>query len=177
MEVPSLWSLPSDGTLNLQEMWALKLDLRRLCTEDLPACRAHRRIVVGVDSRVVCGVASKGRSSSYKLNGVMRTMLPVLLCGQISCAYPWVETHCNPADHPSRFAPLPPLLPLAQDVADTLGKYFVAAHVDSPLPEKLICDPKVLTVAPAIETDPLDTFPSDHTMQCATTDTTPEDPP
>lgn len=28
---------------------------------------------------------------------------------RISCASPWVETHSNPADHPSWFAELPPL--------------------------------------------------------------------
>ena len=52
---------PRTAHIILQEMRALKLDLRRLCIEDLPACRAHRRILVGVDSRVVCGAASKGR--------------------------------------------------------------------------------------------------------------------
>ena len=40
MEVPFFWPFPWTAFINLQEMWALKLDLRRLCTEDLPACRA-----------------------------------------------------------------------------------------------------------------------------------------
>ena len=41
--------------INLQEMRALKLELKRMCCEDPPTCRLHRRTVIGLDSHVyVC---------------------------------------------------------------------------------------------------------------------------
>ena len=44
------------------------------------------RVVIGVDSRVVCGAFSKGRSSSYQLNGVLRSLLPYLIACRVSGA-------------------------------------------------------------------------------------------
>ena len=45
--------------INLQEMRALKLELKRMCCEDPPSCRLHRRAVIGLDSRV-CWSLFKG---------------------------------------------------------------------------------------------------------------------
>jgi len=64
------------------------------------------------DSRVVVGACAKGRSSSFKLNGLLRTQLPFLVFGDLALALLWVETESNVADFPSRFRPLPaPKLP------------------------------------------------------------------
>ena len=69
----------------------------------------HNSIVVALnDSRVVCGCVAKGRSSSYKLNGMLRGLLPHLNMGKITISILWVETSSNYADHPSRFRDLPP---------------------------------------------------------------------
>ena len=59
------------------------------------------------DSRVAIGAASKGRSSSYKVNGLLRGQLPFLVMGNIALALLWIETESNLADCPSRFRELP----------------------------------------------------------------------
>ncbi len=59
------------------------------------------------DSRVVIGAFSKGRSSSFRLNGILRSRLPFLVFSDICLALLWVETKSNIADYPSRFAALP----------------------------------------------------------------------
>lgn len=41
------------------------------------------------DSRVICGAVSKGGSSSFKLNGLLRSMLPHLIFANISLALIW----------------------------------------------------------------------------------------
>ena len=51
------------------------------------------------DSQVCCAVLSKGQSSSYKLNRVMRAMLPTMLALDVSFAANWIGTKHNPADH------------------------------------------------------------------------------
>ena len=64
-----------------------------------------------VDSQVCVGAWGKGRSSSYKLNGIMRALLPYLIGLGLCIAMVWVSTGANPADYPSRRAVLPPPLP------------------------------------------------------------------
>ena len=54
------------------------------------------------------GAVAKGRSSSYKVNGLLRAQLPFLVLGNIALALLWIETESNLADHPSRFRELPP---------------------------------------------------------------------
>ena len=65
----------------------------------------NARILNLCDSRVVVG---KGRSSSRKLNGILRSMLGYMVGGRVAVVNIWVDTHHNPADHPSRFRPMPP---------------------------------------------------------------------
>ena len=60
------------------------------------------------DSRVVIGAVAKGRSSSFRLNGILRSMVPFLTLAQIALGLLWVETDSNAADYPSRFKLLPP---------------------------------------------------------------------
>jgi hypothetical protein len=60
------------------------------------------------DSRVALGAWAKGRSSTRRLKRVLRCTLGHLLLGKLRVACIWISTHTNPADHPSRFRPLPP---------------------------------------------------------------------
>ena len=62
----------------------------------------------------VCGVFSKGRSFSFKLNGVIRACLGHLVLGSLELAFILVSTHFNPADFPSRNIPLPPPGPIPE---------------------------------------------------------------
>ena len=56
----------------------------------------------------ISSTPSKGRSSAFCLNEILRSLLPYLLFGDIAVALLWVETASNLADHPSRFVPVPP---------------------------------------------------------------------
>ena len=65
------------------------------------------RQLVALDSAVCVGALGKGRSSSFKLNGIMMGLLPYLVVANLSVAAFWIGTKSNPADHPSRGTPLP----------------------------------------------------------------------
>ena len=60
-------------------------------------------IICLVDSEVALGAISKGRSSSYKLNGILRGSVGYLVALDISLKLIWIPSGCNPADAPSRF--------------------------------------------------------------------------
>ena len=85
--------------MNLQEARAVKRDLRDLVSGGfVPA----RRQVVLCDSQVSVAAWAKGRSSSFKLNGILRSSLPYMLVSGVSLALVWISTRTNPADAPSR---------------------------------------------------------------------------
>ena len=88
--------------VNLQEMRAVNDELKRAVAQG-DSC--PRRQLVFSDSRVVVGAASKGGSSSLRLNGILRSMLPYACASGISLHYLWVATDENPADGPSRGKP------------------------------------------------------------------------
>ena len=69
------------------------------------------------DSGVCVGALAKGRSSSYRLNGIMRGMVPFLIMSDVVLALLWVETESNVADFPSRFKPLPSPKPVPRWLA------------------------------------------------------------
>ncbi|CAE7210929.1 SMYD3 [Symbiodinium sp. CCMP2592] len=93
---------------NLQEARALRKEVIRLAAN--PA--NHNLVILALnDSRVVLGAFVKGRSSSRKLNGILRAMIPHLVVSGISLSLLWVETEANVADAPSRFRSLPAPLP------------------------------------------------------------------
>ena len=71
-----------------------------------------KRVLVFIDSLVVLGAFAKGRSSSFKLNGILRSTLPYLTLGFLEVALIWVSTKANPADHPSRGVALPHPVPV-----------------------------------------------------------------
>lgn len=102
----SSYAFRSTSHINLQEGRAVKNEVKRMVLGGF-----NNIVQVALnDSRVICGALSKGRSSSFKLNGILRSMLPYLVVGRISLALLWVETESNPADHPSRFREIPPPL-------------------------------------------------------------------
>lgn len=90
--------------INLQEGRALKREIVRFASD--PGNLDSVQIALN-DSMVVVGAVSKGRSSSFRLNGILRSMVPYLAFGRVSLALLWVETLANLADWPSRFKPLP----------------------------------------------------------------------
>jgi len=103
--VTSSYSFKETSHVNLQEMRALRREVTRLIARG--GCQGAVLIALN-DSRVVVGAIAKGRSSSFKLNGLLRGLLPHLVLARVSLAVLWVETAANPADHPSRFRQLPP---------------------------------------------------------------------
>lgn len=100
----SSYNFRQTSHINLQEARALKNEIVKQSSD--PGQTGRIQMCLN-DSRVVCGAVAKGRSSSFKLNGILRSMLPFLVLGNLSLAMIWVETHSNPADHPSRFVPIP----------------------------------------------------------------------
>ena len=83
------------------------------------------KFVALLDSRVVIGCNSKGRSSSTSLNYHMSTTLPYLVGGNLYPAHIHVGTHDNASDDPSRLAPLrspPSIMPL------WLSRFLSGAH-------------------------------------------------
>ena len=90
--------------INLQEARALRREISQLARD--PANHNTVQLCLN-DSRVVVGAVSKGRSSAFRLNGLIRTLIPYLTLANICLGLLWVETKSNPADYPSRFALLP----------------------------------------------------------------------
>ena len=88
-QVTGSYAFRETSHVNLQEVRALRREVRRLA-----ACGEGRNSVLIClnDSRVVVGCVSKGRSSSYKLNGMLRAMIFHLVLGRMSLALLWVET-------------------------------------------------------------------------------------
>ena len=84
--------------INLQEARALVREIR----EESRRNRTPIRQVILTDSMVCLGAVSKGRSSSFRLNGVLRCLLPYLISGRITIALIWIPTDMNPSDDPSR---------------------------------------------------------------------------
>ena len=85
--------------VNLQEARAVKREIREFVSGGL---RQPVRQVFLNDSQVTVASFSKGRSSSFKLNGIIRSTLPYLIVSGFCPALVWIGTHHNPADGPSR---------------------------------------------------------------------------
>lgn len=99
------YSFRQTSHINLQEGRALKNEIKRLARDETSFGKIQLCLN---DSQVICGAFAKGRSSSFKLNGLMRGLLPYLLFANICLALIRIETESNPADHPSRFRAIPP---------------------------------------------------------------------
>ena len=137
------WVVVSEGEfremshVNLQESNVIRHHLMRLCN----LTTAPLRCVNVSDSLVGISAWAKGRSSSFKLNGLLRRALPWGLFGRKSLVNLHIGTKTNPADDPSRHvllrsADVPdawmvPLLVGLSDVdVDDLGKDIRALCTD-----------------------------------------------
>jgi len=85
------------------------------------------RVLVGLDSRVALGAASKGRSSSGALNRHLRRLTAACLTYEIRLSLFWLPSWANSSDAPSRLSPLeswanslPPGLPSWDEVLEEL---------------------------------------------------------
>ena len=107
--ISSQWTLESEWTfkklrhINLQEM----ASVLRLST-DLVKLRKPIRFVTLVDSIVVRGAVSKGRSSSRAIASVLRRLCSTFLAGSLYVTSPFCPTRLNVADDPTRNHPIRP---------------------------------------------------------------------
>lgn len=108
-KVKSSYSFRHSSHVNLQELRALKREVLMKTADDKQHGQVHLFLT---DSKVCLGCLGKGRSSSYKLNGILRSMVPFLVASDISLGVNYVHTKSNPANYPSRFTPLPSPEPL-----------------------------------------------------------------
>ena len=92
------WDFKHDDHINLLEAMALLTLIARLCKSKI----SHSRVLVLVDSAVLKGAATKGRSSSYRLNTLLRRLTAYLLGYDLYVELLWVQSDANPADAPSR---------------------------------------------------------------------------
>eukprot|EP00971_Amphidinium_carterae_P351110 6491916-Amphidinium_carterae.1 len=82
--------------INVLELRALVRLVHRLKSQ------RQVRILVGLDSRVVVGAATRGRSSSRALNHHLRRLAYLCLGYELKLLLFWLPTWGNPADAPSR---------------------------------------------------------------------------
>ncbi len=103
-KITSSYHFRQTSHINLQEARALKREVSLLASD----VTSHGKVQLCLnDSRVVTGAVAKGRSSSFKLNGILRSMIPYLTIANLALGILWIETKSNPADYPSRFCQLP----------------------------------------------------------------------
>ena len=95
---PTFSYAPPPAHINIQELRGVRTLVRRLARSD----SGPRRQLVGIDSNVVVGCLSKGRSSSRDLNRVLRSFLPEQVFADIYVGVLGVSSKQNPADAPSR---------------------------------------------------------------------------
>ena len=85
--------------INVLELRALLTGLRWVLS--FPSS-AGCRVVMLMDSAVVVGAVSKGRSSSYSLLVLLRRLSALCLAGGLIICPVWIPSESNPADGPSR---------------------------------------------------------------------------
>eukprot|EP00971_Amphidinium_carterae_P085828 1697940-Amphidinium_carterae.3 len=89
----------SEGHINKLEGHAAKAAIKYAVCDQR---QWGQRTVLLIDSQVVLHVLQRGRSSSFGLNQIMRSLLPHLLGSRMTICPLWVHTSCNPADDPTR---------------------------------------------------------------------------
>lgn len=92
-----------DVHINVGEARALASEVLRLAVD--PQNHRKRR-VFGLDSLVLVGAASKGRSSSRALNRVLRSTVCTSLFARCSQGFVHLRSAWNPADDPTRDVPI-----------------------------------------------------------------------
>ena len=88
-----------DEHINKKETKAYAAEKRRLAAN--VATQGQRRMF-GLDSSVTIGAASKGRSSTYDVNAVLRRSAPDAMLGGIQAGHGHLRSATNPADDPTR---------------------------------------------------------------------------
>eukprot|EP00435_Cladocopium_sp_Y103_P063603 s567_g25.t1 len=102
--VHSSWTFKKQSHINILE----EASILRL-VNFLARCRKPTRAVALVDSFVVRGAASKGRSSSRALSAILRRVGATSVAASIYMTLPFVPTRWNPADDPTRDTELRPV--------------------------------------------------------------------
>ena len=93
-----------DEHINLREARAVLMYVRWL----LRRCDRHRRrVVILVDSKVVVGTITKGRSGSRLLNSILRRISALCFAGGLRLCIMFVPTEHHPGDYPSRGVLIP----------------------------------------------------------------------
>ena len=96
-KVESAWDFKKQSHINLlEESCVLRL------LQDLAKLRVPLRVVNLVDSFVVRGATSKGRSSSLGLSTVLRKVSSMQVAAALYLTLPFVPTRLNPSDDPTR---------------------------------------------------------------------------
>ena len=106
--------------INVQELKALVDEIARRSQRG----EHDSRVVVVCDSRVVVGAVSKGRSSSKVLGKHLRRLCALCVAHRLQVRILWIGTKANPADAPSRFAPLPPPQEAPDWLQDIIDREF-----------------------------------------------------
>lgn len=95
--VSSRWRFPGEH-INSLELRSLLLAVRWVLSHKVVDCR----VLMFSDSRVVVDAVRKGRSSSFALLRVMRSLSALLLVSGLRLELSWIPSELNPADGPSR---------------------------------------------------------------------------
>ena len=105
-EFTSIFSIRchDDDHINIRECKALLFYVRWLLRSQL---RHRHRVIVLVDSMVVVGAVTKGRSGSRLLNAWVRRIHCLCFAGGIRLMLIYVPSEHNPSDYPSRGVRLP----------------------------------------------------------------------
>ena len=85
--------------INAQELRALVGLITRRCRS---SANFKQRLVALLDNLAACGAAAKGRSSSRRMNRLLRRLGAFLLAADVYIAPRYIASAVNPADPPSR---------------------------------------------------------------------------
>eukprot|EP00971_Amphidinium_carterae_P193149 3833319-Amphidinium_carterae.1 len=91
------------------------------------------RCICLLDSAVFAGAIKKGRSSSRRLNSVLRSVMPDLVLHSTSILPVWIGTKHNPADDPTRGQrvrlPSPPSMELHRQIVSVVSQASFVHHM------------------------------------------------
>ena len=96
-KVNGSWAFKSKSHINLLELAAL-VELARRVARHFGACR----VLAFVDSAVVRGACSKGRSASAGISKLLRRFCSICLASGLYFTTPFCPTRLNPSDDPTR---------------------------------------------------------------------------
>eukprot|EP00971_Amphidinium_carterae_P239458 4753747-Amphidinium_carterae.1 len=109
-----------DQHINVLEGHAWKSMIKLLCSQS--DSLGHTRVMCGIDSQVLCCAIQRGRSGSTRLNEMLRSALPYQLLCRVRCVPLCLSTSANPADDPTRGAPLRKSSQLSASLVDEVSR-------------------------------------------------------